>query len=247
MPARHAQQPDGPTRRRTLLLAGGIGLALLLAGGVTWAMSTPAIRATTTTSESAAESRGIEAGSDTAAAAPNTPPAALVACAGSVRSGSAVVQSAESSRDHWGSHVRAQLDYDAKKITGQQLVDIFAATKAAGPADLAAFDTSRSQFEPVSGACTRLDTTGMPARWQQVATQCGQRAAALGTAVQASEAVVADWRAHVQMMQNKPHTDRTDYGRMWRAMIASAPTNLNGFTAAQDALNQQPPCSATAS
>jgi hypothetical protein len=244
MPARHAQQPDGPTRRRTLLLAGGVGLAVLLAGGVTWAMSGPSIRATTTANETgpAAATAPANPGSD-----PNTPPAALVACASSLASGNAVVESAVASHDHWGGHVQAQLDYDAKKITGPQLVDIFAATKAAGPADLTAFNTARSQFEPVSGACASLDTSGMSARWQQIAAQCEQRAGGLAMAVQASDAVVTDWRTHIQMMQDKPHTDRSDYGRMWRAMIAAAPTNLNGFTAARDALNQQPPCTMSAS
>jgi hypothetical protein len=252
MPARHAQQPDGPTRRRALLLAGGVGLAVLLAGGVIWATSSPSIRATSTANEApvsaAAPATPATAGDgDLDAGDPDTPPAALVACATSLQSGTAVVQSAEASRDHWGSHVRAQLDYDAQQITGPQMVEIFAATKAASPADLAAFDAARGQFEPISGACTSLNTSGMSARWQQVAGLCGQRAIELGKAVQASDAVVADWRAHVQMMQNKPHTDRTDYGRMWRAMITAAPTNLNAFTAARDALNQQPPCSATAS
>ncbi len=250
MSARHAQQPDGPGRRRALLVAGGVGLALLLAGGVTWAISGPSIRATTTADDApatAAAPASPATAPDRNTTDPSTPPAALVACATSLQSGGAVVQAADASRDHWGSHVRAQLDFDARKITAEQMVDIFAATKAAGPADLAAFDTARNQFEPISGACAGLNPTGMSARWQQVASQCEQRAAGIGRAVQASDAVVADWRAHVQMMANKPHTDRTDYGRMWRSMIAAAPPNLDGFTAARDALNQQPPCSVTAS
>jgi hypothetical protein len=37
------------------------------------------------------------------------------------------------------------------------------------------------------------------------------------------------------------------YGTMWRSMVTAAPTNLNGFTAARDVLNQQQPCSVSTS
>ncbi len=63
--------------------------------------------------------------------------------------------------------------------------------------------------------------------------------------MQAGDAVVADWRAHVEMMQNRPHTDPDVYGTMWRQMVGAAPSNLDGFTAARDALDQQPPCPST--
>ena len=124
-------------------------------------------------------------------------------------------------------------------------METFAATRAAGPADLAAFDAARTQFQPVSSGCTDMDGAGLTARWQQVATQCGQRAGELTKAVQASDAVVADWRAHVAMMQDKPHTDPTVYGQMWRDMVAAAPAHLEGYTAARDALARQPVCSIT--
>ena len=42
-------------------------------------------------------------------------------------------------------------------------------------------------------------------------------------------------------------TDPNAYGAMWRDMIAQAPANLNGFTAARDALGQQAPCQASSS
>ena len=70
----------------------------------------------------------------------------------------------------------------------------------------------------------------MGERWQPVAAQCSQRAAAQATALQAGDAVVADWRAHVEMMQNKPHTDPNAYGKMWRDMVNAAPPHLDGFS-----------------
>ena len=32
---------------------------------------------------------------------------------------------------------------------------------------------------------------------------------------------------------------------MWRTMVSAAPSNLDGFTAARDALDQQPACPPT--
>ena len=145
----------------------------------------------------------------TAVQDPNVPPAALVACADSLQRGDAVVAAAEASRDHWSSHVRAQTDYDGGAISRQQMLDTFAATKAVGPADLAAFDAAKAQYAPGSSGCAGLDPGSVGPRWQPMATQCSQRAVEQAAAVQAGDAVVADWRAHVEMMQNKPHTDPT--------------------------------------
>jgi hypothetical protein len=247
MAGRHAQQPGRLDRRRTVLVAVGAGLALLLAGALTWGMtSSPAPTPAAARSE---PSPGTPAAPNAAepGAEGNTPPAALVSCARAEESGTAVVETAVASRNHWGDHVKAQLDYDAGTITAKQMVDIFAATRQAGPADLASYDTARAQFQPQADACTGLDAAGMAERWRPVAAECTTRAGQLATAVQASDAVVGDWRAHVAMMQNKPHTDRDEYGKMWRDMIVAAPPHLQGYTAARDALNQLPPCQVASS
>ena len=156
-----------------------------------------------------------------------------------------MVAAADLSRDHWGTHVRAQTDYDVGAIGRQQMLDTFAATRAAGPADLAAFDAAEAQYTPVGSGCAGLDPNALTERWRPVATQCSQRAAAQATALTAGDAVVGDWRAHVEMMQNKPHTDPNAYGKMWRDMVTAAPPRLDAFAAARDALNQQPPCQPT--
>jgi hypothetical protein len=241
MPGRHAQQPGRHSRGRIAIVAAGIGVVVVLGGILAWSMATKPTPATTVAGTTGPSTSAV------ATADPNTPPTALVACAGSIESGTAVVERAVPAHDHWAGHVQAQLDYDSKKISRQQMLDTFAATKVFGAADLADFDAARTAFQPVAAACDGLDTTAMPPRWAQVAVQCGQRAGELAKAVQAGDAVVADWRAHVAMMQNKPHTDPNVYGTMWRSMVDAAPKNLNGFTAARDALNQQPPCSVSTS
>jgi hypothetical protein len=250
MPGRHAQQPDRTQRRRAVLVAAGLGLALLVGGGLAWGMTQPT-RATTVANEVAPSTApappDAQSGGDRNGGAANTPPATLVACARALDSGATVVESAVPSRDHWGGHVQAQLDYDSRTITAQQMVETFAATKASGAADLAAFDTAHSQYQPVGEACGGMDRAAMTERWRPMAAACSARAGVTATAVQASEAVVGDWRAHVEMMKNKSHTDPNAYGTMWRDMIAKAPANLNGFTAARDALGQQTPCQASSS
>ena len=90
-----------------------------------------------------------------------------------------------------------------------------------------------------------MDRAAMTERWRPVAAACSARASVTATAVQASEAVVGDWRAHVEMMQNKPHTDPNAYGKMWRDMVTAAPPHLDAFAAARDTLNQQPACQLT--
>jgi hypothetical protein len=239
MPGRHAQQPDRGARRRTVVLAVAGGLVLLAAGGVFWASMDQPTRATTVANQVESPAAGA------APADPNAPPPALLACVDALQRGAAVVTAADASRDHWGMHVRAQTDYDAGAISRQQMLDTFAATKASGAADLAAFDAAKAEYAPVSSGCAGLDPAAMGERWQPVAAQCGQRAAGMDAAMQAGDAVVADWRAHVEMMQNKPHTDPNAYGKMWRDMVNAALPHLDGFAAARDALNQQPPCQLT--
>lgn len=237
MPGRHARPPQHPGRRRAAALAAGLGVVLLAVAGLIWITGEQPTRATPVANQAPAGG----------AAAPdrNSPPAALVACADALQRGDAVVLAADSSRDHWGSHVRAQADYDSGAISQQQMLDIFAATRAAGPADLAAYEAAEAQYAPVSSGCAGLDPNGVGPRWQPVAAQCRQRASEQVSALQAGAAVVADWRAHVAMMQNKPHTDPDAYGQMWRQMVTAAPPHLNGFTDARDALSQQPPCQPT--
>jgi hypothetical protein len=249
MPGRHAQQPERGPRRRVIVLAAAV-LAVLAVGGLIWASGDRTTRATTVANQVGASAAPTPAGSadDGASTAdPDAPPAALVACADSLQRGAAVVAADDASRDHWGTHVRAQTDYDVGAITRQQMLDTFAATKASGPADLAAFDTAKAAYGPAASGCSGLAPDTMGQRWATVAAQCSQRATLEATALQAGDAVVADWRAHVEMMQNKPHTDPNAYGTMWRDMIAKAPANLNGFTAARDALGQQAPCQASSS
>jgi hypothetical protein len=243
MPGRHAQMPDRQQRRRIALVAAGAGILLVAGGILTWTLTGTPARATTVANAVDAPTAGAPAGD--AAGDQNAPPAALAACARAVESGNRVVEAAAVSREHWGGHVQAQLDFDAGRINRQQMADAFAATKATGPADLASFDAARVAYAPLSSACTGMDGADLPQRWQPAATRCAQRAGELAIAVPASEAVVADWRAHVEMMQAKLHTDPKEYGQMWRDMVAAAPAHLNGYTTARDALDRQPACTIT--
>ncbi len=134
-----------------MVLAAGLGLALLAVGGLLWATADRSTRATPVANQAPGP-----AGS-TAVQDPNVPPAAIVACADSLQRGDAVVAAAEASRDHWSSHVRAQTDYDGGAISRQQMLDTFAATRAMGPADLAAFDAAKAQYAPGSSGCAGLN------------------------------------------------------------------------------------------
>ena len=249
MAGRHAQQPERGGRRRTVALVVGAGLVLLAVGGLFWATADRPTRATTVANQagSSAVAPSPAGTPGTAPADPDTPPATLVACVDTLQRGTAVVAAADAARDHWGTHVRAQTDYDVGAISRQQMIDTFAATKAMGPADLAAFDAAEAAYAPAGSGCTGLDPNAVDQRWQPVAAQCSQRAAVQATALQAGSAVVADWRAHVEMMQNKPHTDPNAYGRMWRDMVTAAPPHLDAFSSARDTLNQQPVCQLTSS
>jgi hypothetical protein len=248
MPGRHAQQPERDPRRRVIVLAAAAVLAVLAVGGLIWASGDRTTRATTVANQvgsSAAPTPAGNADDGASTADPDAPPAALASCADSLQRGAAVVAAADASRDHWGTHVRAQTDYDVGAISRQQMLDTFAATKASGPADLAAFDTAKAAYGPTASGCSGLAPDTMGQRWATVAAQCSQRATVEATALQAGDAMVADWRAHVEMMQNKPHTDPNAYGKMWRDMVNAAPPHLDAFATARDTLNQQPACQLT--
>lgn len=240
---RALQHGQGALRgRRPLLIAAVIGLVVLIGSGLAWAMAIKPVRATTVASEVSSTARAAAPATAEPTGDPNTPPAPLGACVSSVEVGNQVVATADTAYDHWSRHVQAQNDYAAGKIDRAQVLATWAETKATGAEDIAAFDSAAAEFQPVSKACAGLSAADMPARWSSTATQCASRAAEIVRTVSAGGAVVTDWRHHVEMMANKPHTDSAAYGQMWRDMVAAAPPNLNAFAAARDALNQQPAC-----
>jgi hypothetical protein len=225
-----------------VLIASVIGLVVLIGGGLAWAMTVKPVRATTVASEASSTAQAAAPTTAEPTGDPNTPPAALSACVASVEVGNQVVATADTAYDHWSRHVQAQNDYAAGKINREQVLATWAETKATGAEDIAAFDSADARFQPVSNACAGLRAADMPVRWSSAVTQCSSRAAELVKAVSAGGAVVTDWRHHVEMMANKPHTDSAAYGQMWRDMVAAAPPNLTAFAAARDALSQQPAC-----
>lgn len=172
-------------------------------------------------------------------------PAADVAarrrCEEAVAAARQAVAAARPSYSHWAGHVRAELDYDAGAATLEQTRARWAATKATGDADVAAFAAAYARFDRVRGGCA--DGSGPPAAVPDpVMSTCRPEFAAASTAVAAGKAVVDDWAAHVEMMKGKEHTDPAQYGQRWRDMVRAAPVDLDRFARAQLELTAHVDC-----
>jgi hypothetical protein len=171
---------------------------------------------------------------------------ALQECVARDDAAKAVVAAASTGADHWGAHIQGQNDIEsgAKSFLDVKAT-VFAPTKAAGPGDIAAFDSAMSTYKAVGG-CQNVGTLPASGELTAKVQACATREKAIDTYMDAATAVMTDWRTHLQEMAD--HTDGhlagADAQARWIERWRAAPAHLNPYKTAAGALASAPTCTA---
>lgn len=234
---------------------------VLLAGGGAWAVgsmlqddtSGPSAQSTTSPSSTPSSTPSSEPSaepSDTptpespspTATAPD-PAVALAAahdaCVAQVAAGERVAKASASSATHWRQHTRAQLDWEARKISLAQRTKVYADSKAFGDSDAKEFAAATKALAATGRACA--DAGGMDGATAGTKA-CQQRFGQLAAVHKAGIPVQSQWAEHMKMMAGKDHANMSSYHKRWLTMVAAAQPTLRTYDTAAAALRKAPAC-----
>ncbi len=171
---------------------------------------------------------------------------ALQDCVAHDGAAQAVVTAVTSAADHWAAHVQGQSDIESGARSYIDVkTNVFAPTRAAGPADLNAYDSATTTYNTVAG-CQNLGSVPSPAELAPKLQACAAREQAIDAYMVAAKAVLNDWRTHLQDMAE--HTDGhiagSDAQARWIERWRAAPQHLEPYKAARAALTAAPACTA---
>jgi hypothetical protein len=206
----------------------------------------PATSTSTASSPSTSSSSSTTTATSTVSAEFAAVQKALQECVARDDAAKAVVAAATTGADHWGAHIQGQTDIESgAKSYLDVKATVFGPTKAAGPGDVAAFDSAMNTYKAVGG-CQNVGT--MPGSGELTAKvqACATREKAIDTYLDAATAVMTDWRTHLQEMAD--HTDGhmtgADAQARWIERWRAAPAHLNPYKDAAAALASAPTCTA---
>jgi hypothetical protein len=157
-------------------------------------------------------------------------------CRQQITTGGALLSAQRTAAMHWAQHVAAQTSFDAKKITAAQAKAQWAASKAFGPADMAASAAAETAYRAAASACGTSARAVDPARLA-AAHACSTFATKQAGAIGLGRAVVAQWAAHLDMMGHKADMTEQQYMAKWTAMVQAAAVPLAAFFAAAKAVH----------
>jgi hypothetical protein len=169
---------------------------------------------------------------------------ALQDCVAHDGAAQAVVTAVTSAADHWAAHLQGQSDIESgAKSYIDVKTNVFAPTRAAGPADLNAYDSATTTYNSAAG-CQNLGSVPSPAELAPKLQACAAREQAIDAYMVAAKAVLDDWRTHLQDMAE--HTDGhiagSDAQARWIERWRAAPQHLDPYKAARAALTAAPAC-----
>lgn len=159
-------------------------------------------------------------------------------CLAEVRAASGIQEAVASSAKHWRSHVDAQLKLDAGTYTVAQTKAQWKKSKAAGPADEAAY-AKATAADTAKGSCA-ADAKKAPK--DAAVAACTQRLDALRLVGRRGGVVHQQWAEHLEMMAHKEHSDGATYLQRWRGMVTDAQPTLRSYDEAAAALEKAPAC-----
>jgi hypothetical protein len=170
---------------------------------------------------------------------------ALQECVRRQDAANAVVAAATSGAQHWSAHVQGQADIDSGAKTYIDVkTNVFGPSKAAGPGDVAAYESAMTAYNGVSG-CQSVGTLQASADMTPKLQACAAREQALDAYMSAAQAVMTDWKTHLSEMAD--HTDGhltgPDAQARWIERYKAAPAHLDPYKAAAAALQAAPACS----
>jgi hypothetical protein len=168
-------------------------------------------------------------------------PKALRACATSVSRAARTVKAARQGVQNWSDHVQARTDMLEGRMSMDTMDAIWTRTKKAGPADQERFRKALDAYDAPS-ACTKVKD--VPAADRSMAQRCTQRSEAANRAVRSAKAAMRDWEVHLANMAKFADGDMSAamaQGR-WVAAWRNAPSNINAYREAREALDKAPAC-----
>jgi hypothetical protein len=170
---------------------------------------------------------------------------ALQECVTRQDAAQAVVAAASAGADHWSQHVQGQADIDSGAKTYIEVKqNVFAPTRAAGPGDVAAYESAMNTYNAVSG-CQSVASMQASSDLTPKLQACAAREQALDAYMSAAQAVMADWKTHLQEMADHTdgHLNGPDAQARWIERYKAAPAHLDPYKAAKAALDAAPACS----
>ncbi len=157
-----------------------------------------------------------------------------------------MVAAVTSAADHWSQHIQGQADIDSGARTYLDVkTNVFGPSRAAGPGDVAAYDTAMNAFNGASG-CQNVGAMEAPTDLTAKVQACAAREQALDAYMVAAKAVLDDWRTHLQEMADHTdgHLNGPEAQSRWIERYKAAPAHLDPYKAAAAALSAAPACSA---
>lgn len=205
---------------------------------------------TPSSSTSSSGAAGASATSSTSSSAPGsattdaTAVTALASCTTTVRAQQGLARAVAASARDWALHTDAQRKFDSGEFTVAQTEAQWAASKARGPADLAAYTRAVKAVQRARGGCDRLAAATSGSSVEVPAKRCTTRSASLARVARTGAVVHRQWAAHLAMMAHKQHMGEAEYLDRWAGMVEDAKPALTAYRAAAAALAKAPPCSA---
>jgi hypothetical protein len=173
--------------------------------------------------------------------------AALQACVQHQDVAKRIVDTITTGATHWSDHVQGQTDIDSGART---LLDVmtntWGPTRAAGPADVAAFQAAQGVYAGAPACPTTVGTLPAPADTTPKLQACAAREQALDAVVATGTAVMGDWNTHLSEMADHAdgHINGPGAQAKWIKRWSEAPKNLDPYRAAAAALAAAPACTA---
>jgi hypothetical protein len=200
--------------------------------------------------ESQSPSTAESSPSPSTPASPTTEPAsaaalkALEACREKVRAADEVLKQGKIGVSHWIDHVQVQTDDLAGKLTAEERKARFGKTRVKGPGDVKRYAEAVDNYEAVKGSCGKV--TGADSEVAATLKKCNERKKAQQPVLEATDAAMKDWKAHLKFMQfNREHPDpgaTTERQRDWMKQYRAAPTNIKAFKKADRDFKDAPSC-----
>lgn len=164
-------------------------------------------------------------------------------CAARAAAADAVVAEAAIGVGHWDEHVQARTDLLAGRNTEADTKAIWKRTRLAGPGDLERFNAAVTAYN-AAPPCAGADPRTAPADLRAILDACTTRTAQGEAATAAAAAAIGDWQSHLNAMAAHAHGDMTaaQAQDQWVEAWEQAPTNIEAFNDARNALQQAPAC-----
>lgn len=194
--------------------------------------------------------------STTTSATPTAPPTtaadaavrtALQACVARQTAAKSLVDAIATGAGHWSDHVQGETDLESG---ARSLIDVktntWGPTRAAGPADVAAFQTATAAYGSAPACPTSAPQQQVSAELLAKMQACATREQALDTLIATGSQVMGDWGTHLSEMADHAdgHINGPQAQANWIKRYTAAPVHLDPYKAAAAAYASAPACSA---